>query len=96
MIAMTFLNKPLVDMRLNSFGYNLRVLRKTNNETQKELAKEFDVSVSYISRIENDKIQPSDDFLRKVPNFIDQYYIDKFGWGGNNYGYTYRILRRNN
>lgn len=80
MIKREGLDRPLVDMKLNSFGYNLRILRTTSGRTLKEKAAKLNISASHLSKIERNKIKPSASLLVKILAGINEYYIDKFGW----------------
>ncbi|WP_286764274.1 MULTISPECIES: helix-turn-helix domain-containing protein [Rhodopirellula] len=52
------------------FGNRVRALRESTGFTQAELAERMSVSVSYISKVENERLQfgdyPSEKFLRKL------------------------------
>jgi transcriptional regulator with XRE-family HTH domain len=53
-----------------SFGERIRDLRKTKNLSQRDLADKVGVSFTYISKIENEKLDfgdyPSEDLIRKL------------------------------
>ena len=49
-----------------SFGKMLKVLRVYNSETSIHMAKKLDMSLSYLSAIENSKRKIPDDFLDKL------------------------------
>jgi transcriptional regulator with XRE-family HTH domain len=42
----------------NTFGQNLRELRRSKGMSQRELAKRVGVDFSYISKVENDRLPP--------------------------------------
>lgn len=49
-------------------GNNIQKIRKSNGYTQEKLAEEIEVSVRYISDIEQDKSKPSYEVLIKICN----------------------------
>ena len=49
-----------------SFGKMLKILRVYNSETSIDMAKKLNMSVSYLSSIENSKRRIPDDFLQKL------------------------------
>lgn len=49
-------------------GKNIQTIRKSNGYTQERLAEEIEVSVRYISDIEQDKSKPSYEVLIKICN----------------------------
>ena len=49
-------------------GKNIQEIRKSNGYTQEKLAEEIEVSVRYISDIEQDKSKPSYEVLIKICN----------------------------
>ena len=49
-------------------GNNIQKIRKSNGYTQEKLAEEIEVSVRYISDIEQDKSKPSYEILIKICN----------------------------
>lgn len=49
-----------------SFGRMLKVLRIYNSETSVDMAKKLNISLSYLSAIENSKRKIPDDFLDKL------------------------------
>lgn len=51
-----------------SFGRMLKVLRIYNSETTIDMAKKLDMSISYLSAIENGKRKIPNDFLDKLFN----------------------------
>ena len=53
---------------LIKFGKNIQKIRKSNGYTQEKLAEEIEVSVRYISDIEQDKSKPSYEVLIKICN----------------------------
>lgn len=53
---------------LIKIGKNIQKIRKSNGYTQKKLAEEIEVSVRYISDIEQDKSKPSYEVLIKICN----------------------------
>lgn len=61
-------------------GNNIQKIRKSNGYTQEKLAEEIEVSVRYISDIEQDKSKPSYEVLIKICNVfkigLDQVFSD--------------------
>lgn len=57
------------------FGHRVRVLRKRCGLTQQQVAKRVGVSVSYISKVENERLQfgdyPSEKFIHKLATELD-------------------------
>ena len=53
---------------LIKIGTNIQKTRKSNRYTQEKLAEEIEVSVRYISDIEQDKSKPSYEVLIKICN----------------------------
>lgn len=53
---------------LIKIGKNIQKIRKSNGYTQEKLAEEMEVSVRYISDIEQDKSKPSYEVLIKICN----------------------------
>ena len=51
-------------------GKNIQKIRKSNGYTQEKLAEEIEVSVRYISDIEQDKSKPSYEVLIKICNIF--------------------------
>ena len=51
-------------------GKNIQTIRKSNGYTQERLAEEIEVSVRYISDIEQDKSKPSYEVLIKICNLF--------------------------
>lgn len=49
-----------------SSGFRIKKLRKMHGYTQKDLAKYLKTSQSYIAKLENDKLQLSDEVLKKL------------------------------
>lgn len=52
-------------------GKKLQAIRKSNGYTQEKLAEEIDVSVRYISDIEQDNSKPSYDVLIRICNLYN-------------------------
>ena len=52
-------------------GKNLQAIRKSNGYTQEKLAEAIDVSVRYISDIEQNNSKPSYDVLIRICNLFD-------------------------
>lgn len=57
------------------FGDTVRILRSKRNMTQSDLATRMSVSVSYISKVENERLQfgdyPSEKFIRRLAAELD-------------------------
>ena len=57
------------------FGQRVRQLRETRDLTQRELAERLGVSVSYISKVENERLHfgdyPSEKFIHKLAVELD-------------------------
>ena len=51
-------------------GKNIQKIRKSNGYTQEKLAEKIEVSVRYISYIEQDKSKPSYEVLIKICNIL--------------------------
>jgi transcriptional regulator with XRE-family HTH domain len=58
-----------------TFSERVRHLRKTKNLTQRELADAVGINFTYLSKIENDKIEasqfPSEDTIRKLAEALE-------------------------
>jgi transcriptional regulator with XRE-family HTH domain len=58
-----------------SFGERIRELRKAKNLTLRDVAKRVKVNFTYISKIENHKLDfgeyPSEDLIRKLAKVLD-------------------------
>lgn len=54
-----------------AFGVYLREIRKRKGISLKSLAKKLDVNFAYLSRIENEKVPPSDTFVRKLARALN-------------------------
>jgi transcriptional regulator with XRE-family HTH domain len=61
-----------------NIGNRIKKFRKTNSLTIKQLAEKVGVSQSYISQLENDKVNPSLGTLKKIANALDINMIDFF------------------
>lgn len=55
---------------VNRFGAILRELRAKTGLGIKRLAPELGVSYSYLSKLENDEVAPSEEFVVKVANYF--------------------------
>ena len=57
------------------FGQRVRELREASGQTQRELAESLGVSVSYISKVENERLHfgdyPSEKFIHKLAAELD-------------------------
>ena len=57
------------------FGPRVRELREASGQTQRELAERLGVSVSYISKVENERLHfgdyPSEKFIHKLAAELD-------------------------
>ncbi|MCX7763110.1 MAG: helix-turn-helix domain-containing protein [Candidatus Kryptonium sp.] len=49
-----------------TLGEALRIFRRKNNLLQKQMAYMLGITVEYYSKIENDKVFPSQNLLRKI------------------------------
>lgn len=54
------------------FGAVLRELRQSTNVGQKKLAPELGVSYTYLSKLENGQVRPSEQFVQRVAAYFDQ------------------------
>ena len=52
-------------------GGNLQAIRKSNGYTQEKLAEKIEVSVRYISDIEQDRAKPSYEILIRICNLFE-------------------------
>lgn len=58
-------------MSKNTFGQTVRRLRKERQLTQKEIAKKVGIDVTYLSKIENGKLNPpAHDKIEKLANIL--------------------------
>jgi transcriptional regulator with XRE-family HTH domain len=57
------------------FGARVRQLRKAKGFTQRELASRLDVSFTYVSKVENEKLHfgdyPSEKFIHKLAGVLE-------------------------
>lgn len=55
-----------------TFGDHIKALRKKRRMTQRELADQLGVNFTYISKIENDKLEvlPSEDLIRRMAGVL--------------------------
>jgi len=61
-----------IEMSKNTFGQTIRKLRKEKQLTQKEVAKEVGIDVTYLSKIENGKLDPpAHDKIEKLAKILD-------------------------
>lgn len=56
---------------METFSERLRQLRKDNNITLKELAKEIEVTDATLSRYQNDVRKPNIDIIIKIANYFE-------------------------
>lgn len=65
-----------------SLGQRLKEIRKDYPLTLEELGEKVGVTHAFLSRIENNKVKPSDDLLKKLANVLDlndsQDYLNEF------------------
>ncbi|HEC2218004.1 TPA: helix-turn-helix transcriptional regulator, partial [Staphylococcus delphini] len=65
-----------------SLGQRLKEIRKEYPLTLEELGDKVGVTHAFLSRIENNKVKPSDDLLKKLANVLDlndsQDYLNEF------------------
>jgi transcriptional regulator with XRE-family HTH domain len=56
-----------------TFGETVKELRKQRRMTQRELSERLGVNFTYISKIENDKLEapPSEELIRKMAKILD-------------------------
>lgn len=59
-------------------GYRIKKFRKTTGLTIRQLAEKVGVTQSYISQLENDKVNPSLGTLKKIANALNINMIDFF------------------
>lgn len=57
--------------KIKKIGKRIRHLRKNNNITQEQLAEMIDVSVPYISNIENGKVTTSAEIIVRLTQALD-------------------------
>jgi transcriptional regulator with XRE-family HTH domain len=55
-----------------TLGQQIQDARKRRDKTLRELAREIDVAPSYLSDIENNKRNPSDEVLKKIANNLHE------------------------
>lgn len=59
-------------MTKKTFGQTIRQLRKEKRLTQKEVAKKVDIDVTYLSKIENGKLDPpAHDKIKKLAEILE-------------------------
>ncbi|UXR33665.1 helix-turn-helix domain-containing protein [Staphylococcus simulans] len=65
-----------------TLGNAIRKARKENDYTLKQLGEELGVTHAYLSRIENNKVVPTDELLKKIAIALDKYglsdYLNEF------------------
>ncbi len=52
-------------------GELLRQIRRTRNVGIKKLAEDIDVDYTYLSKIENDRVVPSEKVIEKISRYFD-------------------------
>ena len=55
-----------------TFGKRIKQLRKEKGYSIKNLANSLDVNYTYLSKIENDKSIPSEEFIEKISKIFSQ------------------------
>lgn len=55
-----------------TLGQQIQDARKRRDKTMRELAREIEVAPSYLSDIENNKRNPSDDILKKIADAVHE------------------------
>lgn len=50
---------------------NLKEMRKQQNITQDELAKKFNISRGYLSKLENNLMYPSNNLAKKIAKYFN-------------------------
>jgi transcriptional regulator with XRE-family HTH domain len=63
-----------------SLGSRIYEIRQSRNLTQAQIAKKTGLAVSYLSRIENNHIEPSFSTLQKIAEALEVNLIDFFGY----------------
>lgn len=60
-------------MNEENFGQYLKKIRLAHNVSQRELASNVDVDFTYLSKIENGKLEPpAEDTIKKIANFLGE------------------------
>lgn len=80
------MNKYVIYGKVKSgmdIGERIRQLRKSRGLTLKELSKKVDISVSFLSDIENDRSQPSLERVRALASGLDTTVSYLLGEGAN-------------
>ena len=75
MLAYRNLQHKWISQHDAEFGERIRELRKSKNLGQRALAEKIEVSHTYVSKIENEKLDfgdyPSEDLIRKIAKALD-------------------------
>ncbi|MBI3950677.1 MAG: helix-turn-helix transcriptional regulator [Acidobacteria bacterium] len=64
-----------------SLGRRIYQIRQAREMTQADLSKKTGIAVPYLSRLENDHIEPSFTTLQKIANALNVSLVDFFGTG---------------
>lgn len=56
---------------LKGYGFKIREIRKSTNMSQEELGTKIGVTKSFISKLENEKTEPSLEMLNKIAKALD-------------------------
>lgn len=67
---MTILSTPWQHMVMRTFGPTLRRLRSTRGIGIKRLAPDLGVTYSYLSKLENGDVGPSEEFVDRVSKYF--------------------------
>ena len=54
-----------------NFGLILKNLRKKKGISIKKLAPELDITYTYLSKLENDKVYPSEEVIKRIGEYFD-------------------------
>ena len=63
-----------------SLGYRICEIRQSRNLTQLEISRKSGLAVTYLSRIENNRIEPSFTTLHKIAEALQVNLVDFFGY----------------
>ena len=78
MLGIQYIERPGGNMDVDQLGFKLRSLRKTRRLSLKQLADRVGCSPSYLSMVENGKVDPGVSRLKKIADGLETTIVDLF------------------